>query len=180
MREHGLLGRLLLVYDECARRFESNGEPPPSGVLQAAAKLVREFVHEYHEKMEEDAVFPRCEHGLMHVALVRTLRDQHAVARRMTAYVEAAPIKERKKIAAALRSFARMYRAHASREDTILLPAFRDILTPGELDELGEQFEAKEHALFGDDGFERKVAEVAALEESLDLNDLARLTADFK
>src|SRR5580765_6251422 len=54
MREHGLLQRVLLVYDECARRLETNGEPPPAGVLQAAAKLVREFVHDYHEKMEED------------------------------------------------------------------------------------------------------------------------------
>jgi hemerythrin-like domain-containing protein len=180
MREHGVLQRLLLVYDECARRLDGFGEPPASAIA-AAAKLVREFVHEYHEKMEEDAIFPLCEHGLVHVALVRTLREQHAVGRKITAYVEQAPMKERKKIAAALRTFAKMYRAHASREDTILFPAFRGILKPEELDAMGEQFEAKEHELFGEDGFERKVAEVAALEASLDMNDLARLTpSDFK
>jgi hemerythrin-like domain-containing protein len=181
MREHGVLQRVLLVYDECARRLESTGDPPPANVLPAAAKLVREFVHDYHEKMEEDAVFPRCEHGLVHVALVRTLRDQHVVGRKITAFVEQASPKERKKTAAALRAFARMYRAHASREDTILFPAFRDILRPGDLDALGERFEAKERELFGEDGFERKVAEVAEIESALDLNDLARLTpGDFK
>jgi hemerythrin-like domain-containing protein len=182
MREHGLLQRVLLVYDECARRLESTtAEPPPPTVLPAAAKLVREFVHEYHERSEEDVVFPRCENGLVHVALVRTLRDQHAVGRKITAFVEQATPRDRKKTAAALRAFARMYRAHASREDTILFPAFRDILRPAELDALSEQLEAKERDLFGDDGFERKVAEIAEIESALDLNDLARLTpGDFK
>src|SRR5436305_4804881 len=119
MREHGVLQRVLLVYDECARRLEPNAgaDAPPAGVLPAAARLVRAFVHDYHEKLEEEAVFPRCEHDLVHVALIRTLRGQHAIGRRMTDYVEQASLKDKKKLAAALRAFARMYRAHAARED---------------------------------------------------------------
>jgi len=43
-----------------------------------------------------------------------------------------------------LRSFARMYRPHEAREDTVLFPALRSVVTRPELSELGEQFEAKE------------------------------------
>ena len=77
MREHGVIERVMLVYDECARRIESNLEVPPE-VLPAATHLVRAFVHDYHEKTEEE-LFPRCEESLLHPDLVRVLRDQHAV-----------------------------------------------------------------------------------------------------
>ncbi len=186
MREHGLIDRLMLVYDECARRIESNVDVPPE-VLPAASRIVRAFVHDYHERTEEEHVFPKCEASLVHTDLVRVLRDQHAVGRKISAYVEAnaasaASTKkdERKRLAAALRSFGRMYRPHVAREDTVLFPAFRDLFREAELDALGATFEAREKELFGDKGFERKVTEVGDLEASLGIADLSRATAgDF-
>ena len=70
-----------------------------------------------------------------------------------------------------------MYRPHAAREDTVLFPAFRDTVGRSEYRELGEQFEEKEHELFGEHGFENTVAEVARLEARLGIADLARFTA---
>jgi hemerythrin-like domain-containing protein len=128
--------------------------------------------------MEEDAVFPKCEHALVHLALVRTLREQHAVGRRLTALIEqGAGPKERKRMAAVLRAFTRMYRPHVAREDTVLFPAYAALLDASARDAIGEKFEEREVALFGRDGFARKVAEVAELEAALDLGDLARVTA---
>jgi hypothetical protein len=69
-----------------------------------------------------------------------------------------------------------MYRPHAAREDTVLFPAFRRIATPHEYDSLGEQFEDQEHQLFGEDGFEKIVDEVASLEEKMGIEDLAQFT----
>ena len=40
-----------------------------------------------------------------------------------------------------LRAFGRMYRPHAAREDTVLFPAFRDVVGRAAYRELGEQFE---------------------------------------
>ena len=76
----------------------------------------------------------------------------------------------------ALRLFIRMYRPHAAREDTVLFPAFRSLVSTHEYAALGEEFEEKEHALFGEDGFERVVAEVAVLERTLGIHDLAGFT----
>jgi hypothetical protein len=70
-----------------------------------------------------------------------------------------------------------MYRPHAAREDTVLFPAFRDIVGRHGYRELGEQFEDKEHELFGEHGFENTVAEIARLETALSIGDLARFTA---
>ena len=81
-----------------------------------------------------------------------------------------------KPLAAALRQFVRMYRPHAAREDTVLFPALRRVVSGHEYGALGEQFEDEEHRLFGEDGFEKVVDEVAQLERRLGLDDLARFT----
>lgn len=50
-----------------------------------------------------------------------------------------------------------MYRPHEAREDTVLFPAFRKLVSHHEYGALGEAFEKNEHQLFGQDGFETMV-----------------------
>jgi hypothetical protein len=49
-------------------------------------------------------------------------------------------------------------------------------VTKHEYDALGEDFEKKEHELFGDDGFEKMVDRVAGIEKTLGIYDLAQFT----
>src|SRR5206468_4028932 len=56
---------------------------------------------------------------------------------------------------------------HEAREDTVLFPAFRKIVSPHEFDSLGEDFEKKEDELFGEDGFEKMVEKVAGNREAI-------------
>jgi hemerythrin-like domain-containing protein len=182
MREHGLLNRMMLVYDECARRLEAQVDLR-ADVVPSTARLVRTFIGDYHEKLEEEHLFPRFERALTHVDLVRTLREQHIVGRKLTALIEqttsgSAALKkdDRKKLAGYLRAFNRMYRPHEAREDTVLFPDFRALVSASELDELGEQFEKRERALFGENGFERNVTEIDQIEMALDMHDLGQLT----
>ncbi len=69
-----------------------------------------------------------------------------------------------------------MYQPHAAWEDTALYQAFRSVITSKELDALGDQFEDKEQNLFGKDGIEKIVVEVAGIEKELGLYDLAQFT----
>jgi len=46
-------------------------------------------------------------------------------------------------------------RRREAREDTVLFPALRPIVSKNEFAALGEDFEKKEHQLFGEDGFEK-------------------------
>ena len=58
----------------------------------------------------------------------------------------------------------------------MLFPAFRKIVSGHEYHSLGEDFEKKEHELFGEDGFEMMVDKVAAIEKKLGIYDLAKFT----
>ncbi|MFZ1988785.1 MAG: hemerythrin domain-containing protein, partial [Alphaproteobacteria bacterium] len=58
MREHGVLRRVLLVYGEAIRRLEANEDSPPEA-LKDAAGIIRSFIEDYHEKLEENYLFPR-------------------------------------------------------------------------------------------------------------------------
>jgi hemerythrin-like domain-containing protein len=182
MREHGVLRRVLLVYGEVARRLERSADFEVSAI-QKSAQLIRRFIEDYHEKQEEEMLFPRFEKAHKLLDLVSVLRAQHQAGRKVTARVQAlakaAGIKDperRRQLRDALLSFIRMYEPHAAREDTVLFPALHDIVSPSEYDALGEDFERREHKAFGEDGFEHAVAEVDAIEKTLGIEDLAQFT----
>jgi hemerythrin-like domain-containing protein len=182
MREHGVLRRVLLVYGEISRRLEGAGEFDV-GALQKSAGLIRRFIEDYHEKQEEEMVFPRFDKAHKLVELVRILRAQHQAGRKVTERVQGlattAGLKDperRRQLRGELLAFIRMYEPHAAREDTVLLPALHDIISPSEYDALGEDFERREHQAFGEDGFEHAVAEIDAIERTLGIEDLAQFT----
>jgi hemerythrin-like domain-containing protein len=111
------------------------------------------------------------------------LRTQHQRGRGITDQIlrlgTGAALKsepDRRQLAEALRQFSRLYRPHAAREDTVLFPELRGLVGAKEYDALGEKFEEKEHALFGEKGFEKMVAEVAKLERVLGIFDLGEFT----
>lgn len=172
MREHGLLNRVLLVYEECARRLEAGEEVK---ALPGAAKIIRDFIEGYHEQLEEQQLFPRFRKAGRLTDLVDTLETQHAAGRRITAELLAGAA-DRSRTPRLLRSFSRMYRPHEAREDTVLFPAFRELVGEREYDKLGDIFEDREHQLFGERGFEGKVDEVARIEQALGIADLAQFT----
>src|SRR5689334_2202880 len=58
MREHGVLKRVLLIYGEAIHRIENGIDLPPEAVADSA-KIIRSFIEDYHEKLEEDHLFPR-------------------------------------------------------------------------------------------------------------------------
>ena len=60
MREHGVLKRVLLVYREGIRRVNARQDLPPDAIRDGAG-IIRRFIEDYHEKLEEDYLFPRFE-----------------------------------------------------------------------------------------------------------------------
>jgi hemerythrin-like domain-containing protein len=182
MREHGVLKRIMLVYGEVLRRMQAGEEVPPES-LAASAKLIRSFVEDYHEKLEEDYLFPRFKKANKLVDLVDVLLQQHRAGRRLTDITlqlsTAQALKnadDRRRLADSLAQFNRMYSPHEAREDTVLFPAFRSVVSVNEFDSLGEEFEKKEDELFGDDGFFKVVDQVAEIEKKLGIYDLAQFT----
>jgi hemerythrin-like domain-containing protein len=176
MQEHGILERILLVYDEASRRIVQSASVDLT-VITGAAAIIRRFVEDYHEKLEEQFVFPRLQAAGREVDLVAVLLRQHERGRQLTDdIVREAQAGEKSRLEQSLRSFVRMYRPHASREETVLFPAFRGVVGRAGYRELGEEFEDREHQLFGEDGFDQVVRQVADLERALEIYDLASFT----
>ena len=69
-----------------------------------------------------------------------------------------------------------MYRPHEAREDTVLFPQFRSLLTKKEFDELSEKSEQLEHTLFGKSGFEANIYGIESIEKELGIYDLNQFT----
>jgi len=182
MREHGVLNRVLLVYDHHLQMLAAK-QTFDGSVLASAAGIIRRFIEDYHEKLEEDFLFPRFRKAGKLVSLVDTLLAQHKAGRELTAQIRELAgvatlkyVSDTDKLADALRAFVRMYRPHEAREDTILFPAFRSIVSPHEYNALGDDFEKKEDELFGDEGFFKVVDQVAELEKKLGIYDLSQFT----
>jgi hemerythrin-like domain-containing protein len=181
MREHGVLRRVMYLYDEAGMRLDAQREVPLDA-LAAGAGIIRHVIEDYHEKLEEQFVFPRFEQAGKLTDLTAILRRQHQVGRTLTDQILAlakAPLDDaaRPKLAALLRSFNHMYRPHAAREDTVLFPELRGLVGAKAYKELGEELEEKETQMLGEHGFEHAVAAVAKLEQAFGVGDLATLTA---
>ncbi|HSD89869.1 MAG TPA: hemerythrin domain-containing protein, partial [Kofleriaceae bacterium] len=124
MREHGVLRRVMYLYDDAALRLDGNKDLPLDALAGGAA-IIRRVIEDYHEKLEEEFLFPRFEKAGTLVELVTTLRKQHATGRTLTEQITTlAKSKladaDRAKLAGTLRTFNHMYRPHAAREDTLL------------------------------------------------------------
>jgi hemerythrin-like domain-containing protein len=181
MREHGVLRRVILVYREIGRRNDAR-EEVPLNALSSAAGIIRRVIENYHEKLEEEFVFPRMEKAGKLTDLVKVLFAQQRAGRVVTERILATARGRvsndtaRRELAVALTSFIRMYEPHAAREDTDLFPAFHDLMGDRAYRELGDLFEKREKKVLGENGFEGAVKEVARLEEALGIHDLARFT----
>src|ERR1700733_8394838 len=52
MEEHGVLKRVLLVYQEASRRI-AGGEPAPMAEIHQGALIIHDFIEGFHEALEE-------------------------------------------------------------------------------------------------------------------------------
>ncbi len=181
MREHGVLRRILLIYEASARRL-GQGEDMEPAVFVQTAETMRDFIHGYHEKLEEDHVFPIFKKAGRMVQLVDVLLTQHAAGRKLTDHIlQLAPTapsnsEQRKAMIDAMQASIALYRPHAAREDTDLFPTLRHLVTPNEFDALGETFEKEENSKFGADGFEKVAKKIEQIEKRIGTNDLGQYT----
>lgn len=182
MREHGLLNRILLIYDY-AVTFLSEHNAFCEELVSALSKslhIVTKFIEEYHEPLEEKYIFaPLLDRGI-ETDLINELIKQHRISSLITKKIVLhLENKNAKKVIYYLKMFVFMYRAHESREDTIIFNKFRKLSTKGELERLGEEFERSEIKIFGKNGYEKLLEDVEQIEKGLYIHNLKSYTPDI-
>ncbi len=178
MREHGVLRRVLLIYEEGLRRISAHQDFPGNPFL-TGAQLIRKFIEDYHEKNEEKFIFPRLQNNVGEAGRdIPILLQQHVAGRKLTDEIIRVSTSNAKdtRLVDPVTQFIRMYRPHAAREDTIVFPAFHRAVDEKQFDAIGEQMEKQEEKLFGEGGFAKIVEAVAEEERALDIYELDRFT----
>lgn len=194
-RVESLPARMLNEFVYCPRLFYyehvegvlvESADTVKGAAVRDAAKIVRSYVEDYHEKLEQDYLFPRFINANRMKDLVQVLLQQHLGGRNLTDAAMHMAVQgavkdreDRRKLADALGSFVHMYHAHEAREDTVLFPAFRTLVSAHEYAALREDFDKRERELFGGDSFGAMVERVAAIEKQLGIDDLAKFTRGF-
>lgn len=184
MRGHGLLRRITSLFREAAPGVRVNPGALDMQALGKATELFRIYGEDFQEKkLEEAIVFPAVKKAGGEAAdLISTLIEQHDRGRQLIAVIHGhtqkalSPI-DVEPLARALEAMARMYDEHTAVEETLIFPAWRKALKPGELQDASEQFAKVAKAQFKGDGFETALAEVKQIEQSMGLVHLRLFTA---
>lgn len=180
MRDSGLLLRVMAIYEAGARRL-GGGEDIEPAIFTQAAEVMRDFVHAYHEKQEEEQVFARFKKAGRMVELVDVMQAQHKAGEKLTTQIldlapKSATKNERQAMIDAMQASMVLYRPHVARELTDVWPTLRTLVTPNEFDELSAQLEQNETEKLGKDGFDKMAKKVEALEKRIGINDLSTFT----
>lgn len=137
----------------------------------------------YHGQLEEQYVFPKLEQAGKLTDITSVLRTQHQRGRVLTDRVLAATTAAaafdqpaRDTLAQDMAAYIRMFEPHEAREDTVVFPALRDVMSAVEFRDMAETFEDEEHRRFGEAGFQSVVDKVADIEKSLGIYDLSQFT----
>ena len=185
MREHGVLRRALLVYQESIAKLRQDARAFPADALEKTAQLFRVFGEDYHEKrLEEGYIIPLIKKAQGPVAAYGDiLLAQHARGREITDYVLSVSKADRiatnqvENLAKTLEAFVRMYQHHAAIEDTVVFPAWKAATGSEEYEQLSDKFEDIENEMFGSDGFETALKRMEEIEGGLGLANLDMFTA---
>jgi hemerythrin-like domain-containing protein len=173
MLEHAIQERLLAIYEEAADRLLRPEDNQAAAVLRQAAALVRTLCEDFHQRLEEQFVFPHFEKHAELGHLVKTLKEQHAAGRVLTDTIlqtlgaarSGPPPAARPGLARTCRRAVRIARPHMAREATELFQSLYDVAPPATLDEMSRHFEKQQEAVFGEDGFKDLLAQIAEIEK---------------
>ena len=181
MVEHGLLKRTILVYREFMRRIAAN-QPVSRTLVLSSTQVIQDFIHGFHEPLEEGYVFPVVQRTMPQV--IADLLVQHARGREQTQIILTAAGGKASVIsgaashtaAEAMDKFVIMYEPHESWEDTQVFPALRAASTGTQIVQLAQHFSSLQNQQFGPNAFGAMLAKVEAAEKALGIYGLSMYT----
>ena len=175
MREHGLINRMLLIYEHIIKVYECTLELDKKN-LYKVANLIREFDENYHQKMEEKYIFPYVK--IYYPKEIEQLIIQHYYTRKITDEIlENIDISQSiPRIINLMKTYYYMYIKHEAVEDTVIYQKFKEMLSYKEYIKIGHKLENEEEKMFGFNGFNKILNRVELIEKELDIYSLEKLT----
>lgn len=180
MKEHGLLNRILLIFNEYNRRLDKgNISQYECDNLMTIMNVIQIYLERHHEIDEEKYIFP-----FIRPELAELLYLQHVYSRKITILIisllangindnkssfdipifpnqtRRIIISSRKLLQSCLVTSMQNYRKHEVLEDTIAFPEARKAMSSEISKELTDKFEESEHRIGGFDKFLKIIKDV--------------------
>jgi hemerythrin-like domain-containing protein len=180
-QEHGVLERIILAYETIASRFEHH-QGDPDGCLKRTTAMIVKYFQGHHERVEELMIFPALTKANAHPQLTATLVSQHRSGHELTDAIsrkmEHGKLSDslQNDLVPLLRSYTRMFRPHIARENTVVFPSLREVMTPAEYQEFSNKVNALENKMLPA-SLSDILAELVAIETALGIADLSSFTA---
>lgn len=154
MREHAVVSRICLIYE----RMTTEILKKHSKTFKKLPIIIRDFIENYHEKMEEKYIFPYIK---KEKELVTILIEQHKQSRKLTRQILSNPTPK------LLKEFTDLYRWHGSMEDSIIFEEFKNTVDSVKQSEIMDIFEKTEKELFGHNTLSKFIKKIDYIEEIL-------------
>ncbi len=167
MTEHSTLRRMMAVYKKYLDRDKTDNKIDIR-IPKCIAQLIKISVHDFHEKMEEEHVFPMMKERMSE--LVKNLNEQHLMVREYTKNILESDNSDI--VRDYIVKFLDVYTPHGLKEDTELFPAWRDSMSPEKWHEMNEKFHEAEKSYYGDIGESAVLKIVESIEKRLGVNEL--------
>lgn len=183
--QHGVICRAVAILEEIKGGMDALMDLPPE-IIGGTAEIVRLFVINHHQQMEEKHIYPVFYEAGKMSGLIGALRKQHAAGSRLIDIIlglssgfSAKDMEKRRRMGSAIHLFSRMYRAHAAMEDTAVFPLLRRMMTPKAYAELSSGLVRDEAGFQGQNGFDETIRKLTDYENILGIADLASSTPNI-
>ena len=175
MYEHGIVRKLLVIYNKCIDIIQSENNPEIYSIVKQTALIIRKFVEEYHEFIEEEYIFPLFKNDFKYDKLIKELIKQHTISREITDKIlELSDKKSKEELIKLIKQFNEIYAIHMYTEDLMIIRNVRKHISQEEFIALSKKFDEIEDELLGEHGFETILREVITIEQKLDINIVYR------
>jgi len=181
-RQHGVIYRAAAILEEIKGGIDARMDLPPE-ITGGTVEILRLFMVGHHQQLEEKYIYPVFDAPGKMNGFIEVLRQQHAAGARLIEIMRglsgeflAKDLEKRRTMGSMIHLFSRMYRAHAEREDTELLPLLRRMMPQKSYAELSAVLNRAETEFLGQNGFEETIHKLAGYENVLGIGDLASFT----
>jgi hemerythrin-like domain-containing protein len=183
-RDHGLMRRILFIYKEIICLCPAT-QDLPTDLIRQAAKAYQKLADDFHQKLEDEFLFPPMVKACDHAELIEVLWQQHTVdhhfTTRLLSLTSAAIFKDdsnRNETRNTICNLARMMEHHMAWEESDLFPAYFCLVSAKDYRDLSEIVARRQEQIFGCEGINALIAEIVELENILGIHHLECFTPE--
>lgn len=179
MYEHSILVRILLIFEELIKKDIIFLENHNFRYINLLTKIIKIYIENHHEKMEEKYIFPQIR---FNKKIVTNLIIQHRLSNIITNKLilltlnKHIYLKNINKIIELLKLYITLYRKHENIENTEIFPEFLKNISKEKYKKYGEEMEKHEKKILKNLKVKHFIKFIEYVEKQLNISNISLFT----